>query len=171
MATKEEYLEALNQMKNAFHETNFLSVKAMIFDDNLNLLRKLVNEHFEEKQAIKSETNFDHYFEYLATIKLGDLALIDGRVKRCLDIHCSECAFNGDCIERKFEWLKQPYKKPTYKLSRFEFDLLNTFDRCKECCLLNEIECLKKLSKKGYFNGIDPFTKVHDVIDNCEVIE
>ena len=26
-------------------------------------------------------------------------------------------------------------------------------------------ECLKKLSEKGYFNGIDPFTKVHDIID------
>lgn len=51
-----------------------------------------------------------------------------------------------------------------------EFDLLNTFDRCKECCVLNEIEALKKMSEKGYFNGIDPFTKVHDIIDNCEVI-
>lgn len=68
------------------------------------------------------------------------------------------------------EWLKSPYKKPTYKLSQFEHDLLNTFDRCKECCLLNEIECLKKLSEKGYFKGIDPFTKVHDIIDNCEVV-
>lgn len=36
---------------------------------------------------------------------------------------------------------------------------------------LDEIESLKKLSEKGYFKGIDPFTKVHDIIDNCEVIE
>lgn len=69
------------------------------------------------------------------------------------------------------EWLKQPYKKPTYKLSQFEYDLINAFDSCKECCLLNEIECLKKLREKGYFKGIDPFTKVHEIIDNCEVIK
>lgn len=25
-----------------------------------------------------------------------------------------------------------------------------------------------KLREKGYFNCIDPFTKVHDIIDNCE---
>lgn len=50
----------------------------------------------------------------------------------------------------------------------------NNFDRsisCKECCLLNEIECLKKLREKGYFKCIDPFTKVHEIIENCEVIE
>lgn len=29
----------------------------------------------------------------------------------------------------------------------------------------------KTLSEKGYFKGIDPFTKVHDIIDNCEVRE
>lgn len=121
----------------------------------------------EEKQ----ETNFEHYFEYLSKIKMMDFALVDGRVVQCLGTHCGECDFNGDCIERKFKWLKQPYEKPKYELSQFEYDLINTFDRCKECCLLNEIECIKKLREKGYFNGIDPFTKVHDIIDNCEVIE
>lgn len=95
---------------------------------------------------------------------------------QCCEILCSECGFadeNGDCIghRRIIEWLKKPYQKQTYKLSQFEYDLLNTFDNCKECCLLNEIECLKKLSEKGYFKSIDPFTKVHDIIDNCEVIE
>lgn len=73
--------------------------------------------------------------------------------------------------KERFKWLASPYKNPAYKLSQFEYDLINAFDRCKECCLLNEIECLKKLREKGYFNGIDPFTKVHDIIDNCEVIE
>lgn len=121
----------------------------------------------EEKQ----ETNFEHYFEYLSKRKMMDFALVDGRVVQCLGTHCRECDFNGDCIERKFKWLKQPYEKPTYKLSQFEFDLIKTFDCCKECCLLNEIECIKKLREKGYFNGIDPFTKVHDIIDNCEVIQ
>lgn len=33
-----------------------------------------------------------------------------------------------------------------------------------------EIEDLKRMSEKGYFKGIDPFTKVHEILDNCEVI-
>lgn len=99
--------------------------------------------------------------------------LVNGEPKSCIDTNCGECDFkdSGECVKRVREWLNQQYKKPTYKLNKFEYDLINTFDRCKECCLLNEIECLKKLIEKGYFKGIDPFTKVHDIIDNCEVIE
>lgn len=134
-----------------------------------------INKQCEEigwlEEEKKTETNLEHYFEYLSKLNMGDFALIDGRVTQCLGTGCSECDFNGDCIEGKFRWLKQPYKEPTFKLSQFECDLIKAFDRCKECCLLNEIECLKKLSQKGYFNGIDPFTKVHDIIDNCEVIK
>ena len=58
----------------------------------------------------KQETNFEHYFEYLSTIRMSEFALIDGRVKKCSVTQCSECDFNHDCIEKKFEWLKQPYK-------------------------------------------------------------
>ena len=39
----------------------------------------------EEKQAIKSETNFEHYYEYLSKRRMSDFALIDGRVTQCLD--------------------------------------------------------------------------------------
>ena len=101
------------------------------------------------------------------------LSLVDGKPHKCSDVNCCDCGFSTGhgCGEKIKEWLKSPYKKPTYKLSQFEYDLINAFDRCKECCLLNEIECLKKLSEKGYFKGIDPFTKVHDIIDNCEVRE
>ena len=94
-----------------------------------------------------------------------------GKVKNCCDVGCAFCTFGkGNCDKERFKWLASPYKKPPYKLSQFEYDLIQTFDRCKECCLLNEIECLKKLTQKGYFNGIDPFTKVHEILDNCEVV-
>lgn len=121
---------------------------------SLNELQAIIQQckelgWLEEKQAIKSETNFEHYFEYLSTRRMSDFALIDGRVTKCSVTHCSECDFNGDCVERKLKWLVSTFKKPTYKLNQFEYDLIQTFDRCKECCLLNEIECLKKLTQKG----------------------
>lgn len=131
----------------------------------------------EEKPEIKRETNLDHYKDDIAEIFIDKLALVDGKPERCKCVTiCDICDLYEKCNEHKAQeelrkWLKQPYKKPTYQLTRFEFDLIKTFDRCKECCLLNEIECLKKLIEKGYFKGIDPFTKVHDIIDNCEVIK
>lgn len=125
------------------------------------------DEHFEERQ----ETNLEHYYNDILKLN-GSFSLINGKIGICQGICCSRCAFNKDyCQVGRVKWLKQPYKKPTYKLNKFEYDLINTFDRCKECCLLNEIECLKKLKEKGYFKGIDPFTKVHEILDNCEVIE
>lgn len=125
------------------------------------------DEHFEERQ----ETNLEHYYNDILKLN-GSFSLINGKIGICQGICCSRCAFNKDyCQVGRVEWLKQPYKNPAYKLSQFEYDLINAFDRCKECCLLNEIECLKKLREKGYFKGIDPFTKVHEIIDNCEVIK
>lgn len=130
----------------------------------------------EEKQEIKKESNFEHYKDEIVELFSNDLAISNGGVSKCNETLCRECGFADEncvcirCYEIK-KWFQQPYKKQTYKLSQFEYDLINTFDRCKECCLLNEIECLKKLIEKGYFKGIDPFTKVHDIIDNCEVIQ
>lgn len=124
----------------------------------------------DEKQQ---ETNLERYFDDIGIFGINSFAVTNGKPMRCKDVHCDKCDFGGPCGrcgEKRFIWLASPYKKPTYKLSRIEYDLINAFDRCKECCLLNEIECLKKLSEKGYFKGIDPFTKVHDIIDNCEVI-
>mgnify|MGYP004521046995 CR=1 FL=1 len=123
----------------------------------------------EEKQ----ETNYENYKDEIIENCSLSLALVDGKPHKCSEVNCCDCGFSTGhgCGEKIKEWLKSPYKKPTYKLSQFEYDLINAFDRCKECCLLNEIECLKKLSEKEYFKGIDPFTKVHDIIDNCEVIK
>ena len=121
----------------------------------------------EEKQ----ETNYEHYKDEIRDADF-DFAVRDGKVIPCDGCPCSECLFFGNhtsCSVLRIEWLYQKYQRK-YKLTQFEYDLIKAFDRCKECCLLNEIECLKKLREKGYFKGIDPFTKVHDIIDNCEVI-
>lgn len=127
----------------------------------------------EEKQEIKQETNLDYYKDEILESCLRNLAVVKGKPKLCPTTNCSDCDFKGSligCHKKVADWLKQPYKKPVYKLTKFEYDLINTFDRCKECCLLNEIECLKKLREKGYFKGIDPFTKVHEILRNCEAI-
>lgn len=178
MATKQDCEEAINEIcKKCFekHELEYghqpVNCAWRAFDNEdcptVMVLKKLIQEHFEEKQ----ETNLEHYYNDILKLN-GSFSLINGKIGICQGICCSRCAFKKDyCQVGRMEWLKQPYKKPTYKLNKFEYDLINTFDRCKECCLLNEIECLKKLREKGYFKGIDPFTKVHEILDNCEVIQ
>lgn len=178
MVTKQKCEEAINEIcKKCFekheleygHQPDTCAVWAFDNEDcpTVKVLKDLIKEHFEERQ----ETNLEHYYNDILKLN-GSFSLINGKIGICQGICCSRCAFNKDyCQVGRMEWLKQPYKKPTYKLNKFEYDLINTFDRCKECCLLNEIECLKKLREKGYFNGIDPFTKVHEILDNCEVIQ
>lgn len=167
--TKENYQDAIMRMYDFCISSNHPAHIKEQFTKDLDFLAKLANEHFEEK----AETNYEHYKDGVIQSVKYNLAVVNGEPKLCGDTNCGECDFkdSGECVKRVRKWLNQQYKKPTYKLSRFEFDLINTFDRCKECCLLNEIECLKKLREKGYFNGIDPFTKVHEILDNCEVIK
>lgn len=142
MKTKEEYLLALDRIDNAYN-------------------------NFEQKQ----ETNLEHYFEYLSTIKMCDFALIDGRVTQCSGTGCSECDFNGDCIEGKFRWLKQPYKKPTFKLSQFECDLLNAYKNSGMRQCISNYGTLLELYKKGYFKGIGTSIPILEILRNYEVIE
>lgn len=167
MKTKQEYEKALKEMNDAFYGITFLNSQTRRFDDNLNLLRELVNEHFEEKQ----ETNFEHYFECLSKIKMMDFALVDGRIVQCLGTHCGQCDFNGDCIKRKFKWLKQPYEKPKYKLTQFEYDLLSVHKDYKTYNnIANQIH-LFKMREKGYFKDVDTNIPIREILDNCEIIQ
>lgn len=167
MKTKEEYLLALDRIDNAYNNFDRSISAVGMFIQDLNLLLGLVNEHFEEKQ----ETNFEHYFEYLSKLNMSDFALIDGRVTQCLGTDCSECDFNGDCIEGKFRWLKQPYKEPTFKLSQFEYDLLNAYKNSGMRQCISNYGTLLELYKKGYFKDIGTSIPIHEILDNYEVIK
>lgn len=134
-----------------------------------------INKQCEEigwlEEEKKTETNLEHYFEYLSKLNMGDFALIDGRVTQCLGTGCSECDFNGDCIEGKFRWLKQPYKKPTYKLTQYEYDLLNAYKNSGMRQCISNYGTLLEMYGKGHFKGIDTITPIHEILDNCEVMD
>lgn len=162
------------ELHRFYKQLNFISLNIDI--DEFKAIHQQMKElgWLEEK----TETNYEHFKDEIIEECMWNLAIVKGKPKPCNSVvYCSDCDFyvskdnENNCNEKFKEWLKKSYEKPKYELSQFEFDLIKTFDRCKECCLLNEIECIKKLREKGYFNGIDPFTKVHDIIDNCEVIQ
>lgn len=121
----------------------------------------------------KVETNLDHYKDEILECCIDHLAVVKGIPKPCSKTDCNVCDFltiQKDCHEIAKEWLKQPYKKLTYKLNKFEFDLLNAHkDSGMQKCISN-YRPLLELHEKGYFKDIDTSTPIHEILDNCEVV-
>lgn len=140
------------------------------------LLENAIHKQCEELGWIaeKQETNYEHYKDEIIEGWMLDLALVDGKLKRCSRVDCNECEFNPGankgCKQRLIEWLKKPYQKPTYKLTKFEYDLLNAHkDSGMQKCLSNYRHLLE-LNEKGYFKGIDTSTPIREILDNCKVV-
>lgn len=166
MTTKEEYEKALKEMNDAFYGITFLNSQTRRFDDNLNLLRELVNEHFEEKQ----ETNLEHYKDEILECCLDSLAVVKGRPKLCYKTNCNDCDFkiiqNG-CHKKVMDWLKHPHEKPVYKLTKFEKELLECYSDVYSFKVFNSLNGMKE---KGYFKGIDDNELIGEILAKCEVV-
>lgn len=125
----------------------------------------------DEKQEIKQETNIEHYYEYLSEVGLGSFALVNGRCKECSGTRCSECDFSGDCSDncnkKRLRWLASTYIK-RYKLTQFEYDLIQTYSDYGDY-KLSKFYRLKKLKDKGYFKDVDKEETINEILSNFEV--
>ena len=138
---------------------------------------KAVIQQFKElgwiEEAKPQETNFEHYKDRILDCCIDNLAVVKGIPKSCSKIDCNDCDFltiKKECCEIAKDWLKQPYKKSKYKLTKFEFDLLNAHkDSGMQKCISN-YRPLLELHEKGYFKDIDTSTPIHEILDNCEVV-
>ena len=70
----------------------------------------------------------------------------------------------------KITWLLSQRKKPKYKFTQFEYDLINTYRNVDDRCKFNGCYQLKSLKEKGYFKNVDKNELIKDIIDNCEVV-
>lgn len=168
MITKQEYIEALERMKESYYNFDNCISAMNKFKEDINLLTGLVNEHFEEKV----ETNFEHYKDGIIEFCVDDLAISKGKVVKCCAIPCSECDFedkNGHCIGNReiMKWLKQPYIKPVYKLTKFEKELLECYS---DECSFKLFNSLNVMKEKGYFKGVDEDETIEDILSKCEVV-
>ena len=168
MATKEEYIKALNGMEEVYDNLDGCMSAMNMFKEGVNLLTGLINEHFEEKQ----ETNYEYYKDEIIEKSNLFFALVDGKPHQCSDVSCCDCGFSTGhgCTEKVKEWLKSPHKNQTYKLSQFEYDLIQTYSYVHEGYTLSKFKRLIKLKDKGYFKCADYDTKIQDILENCEVI-
>lgn len=165
--TKENYQDAIMRMYDFCISSNHPVQIREQFTQDLDFLAKLAEEHFEEK----AETNYEHFKDEIVQNVKYNLAVVNGEPKPCEDTNCDECDFNCDCCgEKRFEWLASPYKKPTYKLSQWEYDLLNAHkDSGMQKCLSN-YRPLLELNEKGYFKDIDTKIPIREILDNCKVV-
>lgn len=170
MKTKQEYEKALKEINDAFYGANFLNNQTRRFDDNLNLLRELVNEHFEDNV----ETNFEHYKDRILDCCIDNLAVVKGIPKSCSKIDCNGCDFltiKKECCEIAKDWLKQPYKKLTYKLTKFEIDLLQSCSQgYSPKYQFKNINSLTEMRKNGYFKCINRDETIEEILAKCEVV-
>lgn len=172
-----------------FRITFDLSKEEIAIDTNMenviesDLLQAIIQQvkelHWlDEKAEIKEErnpevTNFEYYKDEILEECSKDLAVVKGRPKLCYKINCNDCDFKINqigCHEKVKDWLKQQYKKPTYKLTQCEYDMLDTIFE-KEA-RFSKVYLIGELKKKGYFKNIkcDSNVRVKDILANCEVV-
>ena len=129
----------------------------------------------DEKQEIKQETNLERYFDDIGIFGINSFAVTNGKPMRCKDVHCDKCDFGGPCGrcgEERLIWLTSPCKKPAYKLTKFENDLLQSYLKGHlSGRKFKSILVLNGMKEKGYFKGIDRDATIEDILDNCEVIK
>ena len=126
------------------------------------------------KEENQPETNLDHFQQEILEKGLWNLAVVKGRPERCDRIKCVDCELSKDrsrgCHEKAMDWLKQQHIKPTYELSKFEFDLLQSNLNIYKHKFKN-ILILIRMKEKGYFKDVDEDAKIEDILANCDITE
>lgn len=135
-----------------------------------------LKQYREQYKEQNQETNLDHYKHEILENCMWNLAVVKGKPKRCNQTRCSDCEFDKDtprkCHKRTIEWLRQPYKAPANKLTRFEYDLLQSYSQSHlRRYQFKSIETLNGMKEKGHFKGVDENATIEDILENCEVTE
>lgn len=138
-------------------------------------LEELKQYKEENQAAIKGlETNLDHYLHEILKNCMPNLAVVKGKPKQCNRTSCCDCEFHKDqpqeCHKRAMKWLKQQYIKPTYELTMFENDLLQSYSNIYKY-KFKAIPVLTRMKEKGYFKGVDEDATIRDILANCEITE
>ena len=164
MKTKQEYIDALDYMEQAYYNFDGCISSMNKFKEDVNLLTGLVNEYFEEKK----ESNLEHFKE---EIKCADyeFALVNGKPTTCKWILCDQCFFNDKslCAKKRIEWMLKPFKRK-YQLTQFEYDLLQSYASGYK---FKDVMSLIVMKEKGYFKGVNKDEKITDILWNCGVIK
>ena len=133
-----------------------------------------LKQYREQYKEQNQETNLDHFQQEILEKGLWNLAVVKGRPERCDHTKCIDCELSKDrsrgCHEKVMDWLKQPRIKPTYKLTKFEKDLLQSYSNIHKL-KFRTMPFLDRMKEKGYFKGVDENATIEDILANCEIKE
>lgn len=170
MKTKQEYIDALERMKESYYNFDNCISAINKFKEDISLITELVNEHFKENV----ETNFEHFKDEIIEDYSQNLAVVKGRPTLCYKTNCNDCDFKINqigCREKAKDWLKKPYKKLTYKLTKFEIDLLQSCSQgYSPKYQFKNINSLTEMRKNGYFKGVNRDATIEEIIAKSEVV-
>lgn len=144
-----------------------------LFENAIHKQCKELGWFEEEKQETKQETNFEYYKDEILEDYAHNLAVIKGRPTLCYKTNCNDCDFKINqigCREKAKDWLKQPHEKPVYKLTKFEYDLLNAYKDSGMLKSVSSYSAMHELHEKGYFKDIDISIPIHEILSSCEVV-
>lgn len=135
-----------------------------------------LKQYREQYKEQNQETNLDHFQQEILEKGLWNLAVVKGRPERCDHTKCIDCELSKDrsrgCHEKVMDWLKQPRIKPTYKLTKFEQDLLQS---CSQVYSpeyqFKNIAFLTEMREKGYFKDVGKDATLEDILADCEITE
>lgn len=133
-------------------------------------------EELKQYKEEKLETNLDRFQQEILEKGLWNLAVVKGRPERCDHTKCIDCELSKDrsrgCHEKVMNWLKQPYKAPANKLTRFEYDLLQSYSQSHlRRYQFKSIETLNGMKEKGHFKGANEYATIEDILANHEITE
>lgn len=135
-----------------------------------------LKQYREQYKEQNQETNLDHFQQEILEKGLWNLAVVKGRPERCDHTKCIDCELSKDrsrgCHEKVMNWLKQPRKAPANKLTRFEYDLLQSYSQSHlRRYQFKSIETLNGMKEKGHFKGVNEFATIEDILANCDITE
>lgn len=140
--------------------------------EDFKQLAAWLEELKQYKEEKIQETNLDHFQQEILEKGLWNLAVVKGGPKRCDRTKCIDCELSKDrsrgCHEKVMDWLKKPYQKPAYKLTKFEFDLLQIYSSIHRFKVCNSLMVMKE---KGYFKDINEDATVKGILADCEITE
>lgn len=135
-----------------------------------------LKQYREQYKEQNQETNLDHFQQEILEKGLWNLAVVKGRPERCDHTKCIDCELSKDrsrgCHEKVMDWLKQPRKAPAIKLTKFEYDLLQSCSQgYSPKYQFKNINSLTEMREKGYFKGINRDATIKDILANCDISE
>lgn len=137
-----------------------------------NAIHKQCEELGWIKKKPKHETNLDHYKNEIKYAGY-EFALVNGKPTTCRNSLCDQCYFNDKCLtcdRKRMEWMLKPFKRK-YQLTQFEYDLLNAYKNSGMRQCISNYSTLLEMYGKGHFKSIDTSTQIHEILDNCEVMD